>query len=202
VPVWDRRAEQLFHEFMDDAPQTYETRPERSVRQWLEAQPLYDRIIALYQESRFSRKKIAPFIRKHGIDMSVAFSNALEPRSVRRAGERPVSKRAGLFDRRARSQACELVAFAATFAGRIAPVPVIGEALLRSGPARPVWEILIALEWLLFHRNRTFHGKVRLFLFGGRVGRTCHCGRQGYRDQDSMHILYSSFFEPIPAATI
>jgi phosphatidylserine decarboxylase len=55
---------------MDDAQQTYETRPRRSLRQWLEAQPLYDRLIALYQESSLSAKKIKPFIEKHGIDMT------------------------------------------------------------------------------------------------------------------------------------
>src|SRR5213596_1382861 len=70
LPVWDRKADKLFHEFMEDAPQTYETRPRRSLRQWLEAQPLYDRAIALYQESRASAKKIKPFVDKHGIDMS------------------------------------------------------------------------------------------------------------------------------------
>jgi phosphatidylserine decarboxylase len=70
LPVWDRRAGKSFEEFMDDAPQTYETRPRRSLRQWLEAQPLYDRMIALYQESSRSTKNIKPFIAKHHIDMS------------------------------------------------------------------------------------------------------------------------------------
>jgi len=70
VPVFDRRAGKQFDEFMEDAPQTYETRPRRSLRQWLEAQPLYDRLIALYQQSRYSVKNIEPFIKKHGIDMS------------------------------------------------------------------------------------------------------------------------------------
>jgi phosphatidylserine decarboxylase len=70
VPIWDRRAGKRFEEFMDDAPQTYETRPRRSLRQWMEAQPLYDRLIALYQESPLSKKKIEPFIKKHRIDMS------------------------------------------------------------------------------------------------------------------------------------
>jgi phosphatidylserine decarboxylase len=55
---------------MDDAPQTYETRPLRSLRQWLEAQPLYDWLIALRQESAASAKKIKPFIEKHKIDMT------------------------------------------------------------------------------------------------------------------------------------
>src|SRR4051812_32463768 len=70
VPVWDRREGKLFEEFMDDAPQTYETRPRRSLRQWLEAQPMYDRLIALYQESPLSKKNIKPFIEKHRIDMT------------------------------------------------------------------------------------------------------------------------------------
>src|SRR5436190_15329238 len=70
LPVWDRKADKLFDEFMEDAPQTYETRPRRSLRQWLEAQPMYDRLIALYQESARSKKNIKPFIKKHGIDMS------------------------------------------------------------------------------------------------------------------------------------
>jgi phosphatidylserine decarboxylase len=70
VPVFDRRAGKQFDEFMEDAPQTYETRPRRSLRQWLEAQPFYDRWIALYQRSRYSVKNIEPFIKKHGIDMS------------------------------------------------------------------------------------------------------------------------------------
>jgi len=70
LPVWDRRAEKLVHEFMDDAPQTYESKPDRSLRQWLESQPLYDRLIALYQDTRRSARQIAPFIRKHHIDMS------------------------------------------------------------------------------------------------------------------------------------
>jgi hypothetical protein len=70
LPVFDRRTGRLFEEFMKDALQTYETRPRRSLRQWLEAQPLYDRLIALYQESPRSRKNIQPFIEPHAIDMS------------------------------------------------------------------------------------------------------------------------------------
>ena len=58
LPVWDRRGGKKLEEFMDDAPQTYETRPRRSLRQWLEAQPLYDWLIALRQESSSSAKKI------------------------------------------------------------------------------------------------------------------------------------------------
>jgi phosphatidylserine decarboxylase len=70
LPVWDRRAGKMFQEYMDDAPQTYETRPYRSLRQWLEAQPIYDWLIALKQNSPGSAKRIKPFIEKHGIDMT------------------------------------------------------------------------------------------------------------------------------------
>src|ERR1043166_5795843 len=70
VPVFDRRTGKKLDEFMEDAPQTYETRPRRSLRQWLQAPPIYDRPIALYQESRYSVKNIEPFIQRHGIDMS------------------------------------------------------------------------------------------------------------------------------------
>jgi phosphatidylserine decarboxylase len=70
LPVWDRKAGRLVEEFMDDAPSTYESRPRRSLNQWLESHPLYDWLLAAYQNSRFSAKNIAPFIRKHAIDMS------------------------------------------------------------------------------------------------------------------------------------
>jgi phosphatidylserine decarboxylase len=70
LPLWDRQAGKLVNEFMDDAASTYESRPRRSFNQWLESHPLYDWLLAAYQNSRFSRRKIEPFIRKHGIDMS------------------------------------------------------------------------------------------------------------------------------------
>ncbi len=70
LPVWDRRASRLIQEFMDDRKATYESRPLRSVKQWLEAQPLYDRLIALYQNTRRSARAIEPFIRKYQIDMT------------------------------------------------------------------------------------------------------------------------------------
>jgi phosphatidylserine decarboxylase len=69
LPLWDRKAGKLVQEFMDDAPSTYESRPRRSLNQWLESHPLYDWILAAYQNSRFSTRKIAPFIRKHYINM-------------------------------------------------------------------------------------------------------------------------------------
>ena len=70
LPVWDRDAGKLFDEFMDDHPATYDSRPRRSLTQWLESRRLYDWIIAAYQGSRWSVREIEPFISKHQIDMS------------------------------------------------------------------------------------------------------------------------------------
>ena len=55
---------------MDDHPSTYETRPRRSITQWLESEPLYDWLLAAYQSTQRSARQIEPFIRKHKIDMS------------------------------------------------------------------------------------------------------------------------------------
>ena len=68
--VWDRQAGRLFEEFMDDHPSTYESRPYRSINQWLESEPLYDWLLAAYQNTQRSARQIEPFIRKHHIDMS------------------------------------------------------------------------------------------------------------------------------------
>jgi phosphatidylserine decarboxylase len=70
LPVWDREAGQLVKEWMDDSPTTYESEPRRSVMQWLESQPLVDWLVAFRQNTRWSAKRIGPFIRKHQIDMS------------------------------------------------------------------------------------------------------------------------------------
>jgi phosphatidylserine decarboxylase len=70
LPVWDRKAGKLVQEFMDDHPSTYETKPRRSLNQWLESEPLYDWLLAAYQNTRRSARQIEPFIKKHGIDMS------------------------------------------------------------------------------------------------------------------------------------
>jgi phosphatidylserine decarboxylase len=70
LPVWDRRAGGLFHEFMEDAPQTYESEPDRSLHQWLESQPAFDWLVALLQSAPWSARKIEPFVRKHNIDLS------------------------------------------------------------------------------------------------------------------------------------
>lgn len=70
LPIWDRKAGKLVEEFMDDHPSTYESRPRRSLTQWLESEPLYDWLLAAYQNSRRSTRQIEPFIKKHCIDMS------------------------------------------------------------------------------------------------------------------------------------
>jgi phosphatidylserine decarboxylase len=70
LPVWDRKAGKLVQEFMDDHPSTYESKPRRSLTQWLESEPLYDWLLAAYQNTRRSARQIEPFIKKHGIDMS------------------------------------------------------------------------------------------------------------------------------------
>jgi phosphatidylserine decarboxylase len=100
LPVWDRRAGHLFNEFMDDRKATYESRPFRSLRQWLEAQPAYDWLIAAYQNTRRSARQIEPFIRKYQIDMSEfedvryrSFAEFFDRRF--RAGIRPFPERAG-----------------------------------------------------------------------------------------------------------
>jgi phosphatidylserine decarboxylase len=70
LPVWDRRAGKLVDEFMDDHPATYDSRPRRSLTQWLESRRFYDWLIAAYQGSSRSAREIEPFITKHKIDMS------------------------------------------------------------------------------------------------------------------------------------
>src|SRR5690242_2203372 len=82
LPVWDRHAGKLVQEFMDDAAQTYESEPHRSPRQWLESQPAFDWLIALAQNTRWSARKIAPFVAKHAIDMS-----EFEPKAYRSYAE-------------------------------------------------------------------------------------------------------------------
>lgn len=70
LPVFDRRPSKLFDEFMDDSTSTYEARPHRSVIQWITSSPTVDWLIAAYQNTRFTARKIHPFIRKHKVDMS------------------------------------------------------------------------------------------------------------------------------------
>src|SRR4051812_21222674 len=68
--IWDRRSRKIVKEFMDDSKSTYEARPRRSPTQWLESEPLYDWLVSAWNNSRFSVRKIEPFIKKHHIDMS------------------------------------------------------------------------------------------------------------------------------------
>src|SRR2546429_1045882 len=82
LPVFDRKAGRLIEEFMDDAPSTYESAPRRSLNQWLESHPLYDWMLAAYQNSRLSVRDIAPFIRSHCINM-----DEFEPVSYRSYAE-------------------------------------------------------------------------------------------------------------------
>jgi len=70
LPVWDRNAGKLIQEFMDDSPATYDSRPRRSLTQWLESNRIYDWLIAAYQDGPWSVRAIQPFIARHRIDMS------------------------------------------------------------------------------------------------------------------------------------
>jgi phosphatidylserine decarboxylase len=70
LPVWDRKHDRLVQEYLDDHVSTYETRPRRSPTAWLESQPAYDWFIAALQNTGRSKRKIAPFIKRHNIDMS------------------------------------------------------------------------------------------------------------------------------------
>jgi phosphatidylserine decarboxylase len=79
---------------MDDHTPTYESEPRRSVTQWIKSQPLYDRLDAVYRNTRWSAREIEPFIRKYHIDMS-----EFEPVQYRSFAE--------FFDRRFRSGACK-----------------------------------------------------------------------------------------------
>jgi phosphatidylserine decarboxylase len=89
LPVWDRRAAKLFDEWMDDHQPTYESRPHLSITQWVKSQPLYDRLYAAYQNTRWSARQIEPFVRKYHIEM-----NEFEPVEYRSFAE--------FFDRRFR----------------------------------------------------------------------------------------------------
>jgi phosphatidylserine decarboxylase len=70
LPVWDRRSGTLVNEWMEDSKATYESKPRQSIKQWLESEPIYDWLLAAYQHSRRSARKIEPFVRKHHIDMT------------------------------------------------------------------------------------------------------------------------------------
>jgi len=90
LPVWDRKGGKLLAEWMDDHQPHYESEPQRSFTQWVKSQPIYDRLYALYENSRLSTREIEPFIRKYHIDMA-----EFEPVRYRSYAE--------FFDRRFRS---------------------------------------------------------------------------------------------------
>jgi phosphatidylserine decarboxylase len=70
LPVWDRQRGTLLEEWMDDHQPHYESEPQRSFTQWVKSQPVYDRLYALYEDSRLSTHEIEPFIRKYHIDIA------------------------------------------------------------------------------------------------------------------------------------
>jgi phosphatidylserine decarboxylase len=52
LPVWDRQRGKLVKEWMEDHQPHYESEPQRSLTQWIKSRPLYDRLYALYENSR------------------------------------------------------------------------------------------------------------------------------------------------------
>jgi phosphatidylserine decarboxylase len=70
LPVWDRQRGTLLEEWMDDHQPHYESEPQRSFAQWVKSQPIYDRLYALYENSRMSTREIEPLIHKYHIDMA------------------------------------------------------------------------------------------------------------------------------------
>jgi phosphatidylserine decarboxylase len=82
LSVWDRDRGRLVQEFMGDHRSTYESKPRRSPTQWIQSQPLYDRLYAIFQDSRWSAKQVEPFVRKNHIDM-----DEFEPVDYRSFGE-------------------------------------------------------------------------------------------------------------------
>jgi phosphatidylserine decarboxylase len=70
VKVSDRDRGQMVEEFMPDHPTTYETRPERSLVQWLQSTPAYDWFYALYQDAPWTWLQIEPFVLEYHVDLS------------------------------------------------------------------------------------------------------------------------------------
>lgn len=52
----------MFEEFLVDSAATYESKPHRFLTQWGQSQPVLDWLIAAYQDTSFSVRKIGPFI--------------------------------------------------------------------------------------------------------------------------------------------
>jgi phosphatidylserine decarboxylase len=70
LATWDRESRKVQNDWMDDGKSHYESEPRSSPTQWLESQPLFDWFNAALQRTRWSARKIRPFIEKHGIDMN------------------------------------------------------------------------------------------------------------------------------------
>ena len=69
LPVWDRQHEKLVEDWMDDGQPHYESDPQHSLAQLIKSHPLYDKLYAIYENSRLSQREIEPFICKHHIEM-------------------------------------------------------------------------------------------------------------------------------------
>jgi phosphatidylserine decarboxylase len=78
LPVWDRQRGKLIQEWMDDHQPHYESDPQGSFTQWIKSQPLYDRLYALYENSRWSTREI------HNTRAAPATRQAM-PRAMRRS---------------------------------------------------------------------------------------------------------------------
>ena len=82
LPVWDRQRGTLLAEWMDDHQPHYESEPQRSFTQWVKSQPIYDRLYALYENSRLSTREIEPFTHS----MPSRFLGVLTGRALSPAG--------------------------------------------------------------------------------------------------------------------
>lgn len=70
LEIFDRKLKRVVHEYMEDSLSTYESKPRRSLVQWITSSPTFDWIVAAYQNTRASARKIEPFVHRHKIDMS------------------------------------------------------------------------------------------------------------------------------------
>jgi phosphatidylserine decarboxylase len=70
LTIWDRETRKVRNDWMDDGQSHYESEPRMSPTQWLESQPAIDWVIAALQRTRWSARKIQPFVEKHAIDMT------------------------------------------------------------------------------------------------------------------------------------
>lgn len=140
LPVWDRRAGKLVEEMSYDHTATYESEPQRSVMQWLKSHPLFDWVVAAYENTRWSAREIQPFIRKHNIDMS-----EFEHREYRSFAE--------FFDRRFRPGARKFPS-AASEMGSFAEARYLAWNRLEAGQNFPVKGYSLNAEQILGHAQR------------------------------------------------